>query len=130
MKREQRRGAAVDGKPLRREKAAALRKDQRKVNEQGRLQQERDRITPINGPVEAVQLARVMEAIEDEGDQAEHIEVDGAGRVPTASKDEKPDEEIEQGRDTQVALKRGRILLGCGDERNIQPLVLTDDLMV
>src|SRR5579862_917968 len=59
-----------------------------------------------------------MEAVQNEGDQAENIKVNGARRVPTANKNEEADEKIEQGGDAQVVFDGGRIFLRRGDQRS------------
>ncbi len=48
----------------------------------------RDDIGPVDLGVEGIQFAAVMERIEDERDEAEDVEVNGAGSVPPADENE------------------------------------------
>ncbi len=84
----------------------ALRKGEREVQEQRRLQQPRDDVRPVNDPVEVVQLAGVVERVEDERDQAENVEVRALGRGPAAQQDVKADAEIHQRDQPQPGIER------------------------
>src|SRR5215510_13152944 len=63
---------------------------QYEVQEQGRLQQPRDFVAPIDVPVELVEFSGVVEAVEDEGNEAENVEVSRSGCSPPPEKDVKP----------------------------------------
>src|SRR5580704_5725451 len=71
VEREQRGGRRIDREELGPKRAATLRKDQRKVDKQRGLQEQSDHVAPVNFPIESVQLSGVVEAVEDERDQAE-----------------------------------------------------------
>jgi hypothetical protein len=67
---------------------------------------------PVDFPVEGAQLARVLERIQDEGNQTENVEMNSARRVPPASENEKADEQIKQADNAQIILDRAG--LGAG----------------
>ncbi len=117
MQRQQSHGHGVGGNELGPQPAAALRENQREVDEQGRLQQQRDHVGPVDGLIEDVQLAGVMEAVQHKGHQAENIEMDGARRIPPAHENEKADEEIQQRGNAQVVFNRRGIFLRRRDQR-------------
>ena len=68
-----------------------------------------------------------MKAVKDERDEAEQVEMDGAGCIPAANEDEEADEKVEQGGDSKVVFERGGILLRCGDERNFKRLTVAQN---
>ncbi len=84
----------------------ALREGQRKVQEQRRLQQPRDYVGPVHNPVEVVELAGVVERIENERYQAENVEVRALGRSPASQQDIQADAQVNQRDQPQSAVKR------------------------
>ena len=89
---------AVERGELGPERAAAFRKDQGEMDEQRGLDEPGGRVAPVDDPVEGIQFAAVVEAVKNERNQTENIEMDGAGRVPAADENEQADEKIEQAR--------------------------------
>src|SRR5579862_1733401 len=71
-----------------------------------------------------------MEAIKDERHQAENVEVDGSRRVPAARKNEKSDEEIQNGGDAQVILDAKWLFLRCCDQRHLERFVAAPDFVL
>jgi hypothetical protein len=47
-------------------KICRVRKDQREVEEQSRLQHKRGDVAPVNNPIEGIELAAVMETVQNE----------------------------------------------------------------
>src|ERR1700730_2466939 len=129
MQGEQRRRYAVHRDEFRPESASALWKHEREVHQQSGLQQQRNDVAPIDGPVKRIQLAAVMEAVEHKRDQAKNVEMNGSRCVPAAKKNKKADEEIEQRRDPQVALNRRRVLLGRRDQRDRKRLTVPPEVI-
>ena len=89
------------------------------MNEQRGLQENRNHVPPIDSPVKRIQLSGVMKTEQNEGDEAENIEVNGARRIPPAHKNKKTDEKIKQCGKPQVIFNRG-IFLWHGDERHFE----------
>src|SRR5580658_5119314 len=79
---------------------------------------------PINLVVESVQLPAVMEGEENEGNQAENVEVHRARRVPTTRKNEEAYEEIDQAYNSRVILNRGRFLRWSSNEWSLKLLAI------
>ena len=100
------------------------------MDEEGRLQQKRDHVAPVDCPVERVQFAAVMKAVKNERYEAEDIEMNCARRVPPARENEKSDEEIQQRGDPEVVLNRGGVLLRRGDQRHLERLAVPADSIV
>ena len=57
-----------------------------------------------------IEFAGILERIQDERSQAKDIEMRGAGRRPTAKKDEKPNPEINQGNEAETLVQAA---IGC-----------------
>src|SRR4029077_1963217 len=87
---------------------AALRKGERKMQEQSRLQHTCGNVAPEDGPVKGVQLAGVMKRVKNERHQAENIKVGGFGRGPAAEQNIKSDSQVDQG-DQALAYLHGII---------------------
>ena len=68
----------------------ALRKHQREMQQQSRRQQPRHDIRPVHFLVERVQLSAVVERIQNERHQAEHIEMHGRGAFHRRAKINSP----------------------------------------
>jgi hypothetical protein len=117
---EKGRRDAVNRRKLRPEAATTLRKDEREVHKQRRLQIRCSDAAPVDDPIEGIQLAAVVKTIQDEGNEAEDVKVNSAGRSPSAHENEEPYEEIQQRRNPQVVLDRRRVLLRLGDERHLE----------
>ena len=86
---------------------APLRKYQRKMQQQRRLQKPGHDRAPIDFPVERSQLPGVLEGVQDEGHQAKNVEMHGARRVPPAGKNEEADEEVQHAHNAQIIFDRG-----------------------
>src|SRR5260221_11865324 len=94
---------------------SALRKDQSKVQQEGRREQPGHYAGPIYLVVKSIQLVGVLEGIEDEGHQAEDVKMHGARRIPPAHENEKPNEEIEETNEPAVILDGSRLFHRRGD---------------
>ena len=92
----------------------ALRKYQSEMQQQRGLQEPRHDAGPVNFPVKGAQLSRILEGIQDEGNQAENIEMHGASGVPAARENKKADEKIEQAHNAQIIFDGGRPLRRLG----------------
>ncbi len=75
---------------------AALGKNQGKVQEKGRRQHPGGNPGPIHLIVESVQLAAVLEGIQNEGNQAENVKMHGPRGIPAAHEDEKPYKKVKK----------------------------------
>src|SRR6266571_525966 len=73
-----------------------FRESEHEVQEQRRLQQPGDHVRPVNCPIEVVQLAGVLESVEDKRHQAENVKVSGFGRRPTTQQNIQPYSQIDQ----------------------------------
>ena len=113
-------GNAVDEGQLGRQAAAPLGKNEREMHQQRRLKKHGDDVGPVNGPVERIQFAGVVKGVENEGDQAENIKVDGARRGPAAHKNEQADKEINEPEDAQIVFNGGRLFGRDGDQLDVE----------
>src|ERR1700740_391286 len=100
--------------------SAAFRKHEREMHQQSGLQKQRHYVGPVNRFIKRIQLAAVMEAIKNERNKAENIEMNGPGRVPAARKNKKPDEEIKQRGKPEVVLDRRRVFLRRCNQRSLK----------
>ena len=100
------------------------------MQQQRRLQQPGHDAGPIDFPVKGAQLARVLEGIQNEGNQAENVEMHGASGVPAARENKKTDEEIEQADNAQIIFDRGRPLRRLGDQLGLKLLAASFDSVV
>src|SRR5882724_3136883 len=66
------------------------------MKQQSRRKQASDDAGPIHLIVEGIELAAVLEGIEDEGNQAEDVEMNGTRGIPAAHENEKSDEEVQK----------------------------------
>ena len=119
LKQQQGGRKAVHGCKFQPKRCAPLGEDKSEMYEQRGLQENRNHVPPIDGPVKRIQFSGVMKTEEHEGHEAENIKVNGARRVPPAHKNKKTDEEIKQRRDSEVVLNRG-VFLRHGDERHFE----------
>ncbi len=85
---------------------AFFREGEDEVEKQGGLQNPGGDVAPIDRPVEIVQLAGVLERIGNEGDEAENVEVGGAGSGPAAQQDVEADAEIDERNQPQPVVER------------------------
>ncbi len=92
VQREESGGNRIRENKLRPDPASALRKYEREMDKEGRLEKQGDDVAPVNNLIERIQLAAVVKTVENERDEAEDVEVNCAGRVPAARKNKKPDE--------------------------------------
>ena len=76
-------------------------------------------VAPVDDPVEGIELRRVLEGIQDEGDQAEDVEMRRFRRGPSPEEHIKADAQIDQRNETQ-ALVDGAIGRH-KDDLNIKP---------
>jgi len=95
-----------------------LRKAEREMQEQSRLQSLGGNVRPEDGPVQSVEGAGVLQRIERERDQAEKIKVRGARCAPAPEKYVKTDDEVDKSDDAQAKLQaavrgNGNHLDGC-----------------
>src|ERR1700738_733544 len=95
---------------------SALRKDQSKVQQEGRRESPGHDAGPLHFKVEGIELAAVLEGIEDKGPQAEDVKMHGARRIPPAHENEKPNEKIEETNKPAVILDGSRLLRRRGDD--------------
>src|SRR6266403_2072062 len=72
------------------------------MKQQSRRKQASDDAGPIHLIVEGIELAAVLEGVEDEGNQAENVEMNGTRRVPAAHENEKSDEEVQKADEAAV----------------------------
>src|ERR1700688_578795 len=109
--------------------SSALRKDQREMQQQRRRQHARRDARPVHLVVKGVELAAVLERIEDEGDEAEHVEVHGARGVPSANENKHSDEQIEQAQKAAIVFYGSRLFRGGGDQRSLKFLAVADQFV-
>ncbi len=74
------------------------------MEQQGRRKKSRRDARPIDFLIKGVELAAVLEGIEDEGDQAENVKMHSARRIPAPDKNEHPDEEVEKSYYAEIIL--------------------------
>ena len=84
----------------------ALREGQREMQEQRRLQQPCHHVRPVDDPVKVVELAGVVERVENERHQAEDVEVSTLGRGPASQQDVEADAEVDQRNQPQSDVER------------------------
>jgi len=97
-----------------RERAAALGKGEAEMQEQGRRQQARNHIADVDRRVEGVQLAGVVERVEDEARQAQQVEVQRLRSAVAAEEHEQPDDQV--GRADQVLPVERAVAVGVGHD--------------
>src|SRR5580693_9033893 len=95
-------------------------KDQCEMKQQGRREQTRCNLCPVDFPVEYVQFSAEVKRTKDEGNQAENVEVHRAWRVPPANENEQPNEKIEQAHDAQKVLGGERLFRGGRNQRRFE----------
>src|SRR5882672_727130 len=95
------------------------------MKQQCRRKEARDNAGPINFIIEGIELAAVLEGIQDEGNQAEHVKMDGARGVPAAHENEKPDEEVQQADEAAIAFDGIGFFGGGGDEGSFKLAAIT-----
>src|SRR6202022_4698627 len=100
------------------DKAAFLREGQDEMQEQRGLEQPGRNVAPVDGPVKLVQFSAEFEGVENERDQAEHIEVRGTRRRPASQQDIKADAQVDQGDEPKPEVQRA--LGGNQDDGRIQ----------
>ena len=88
------------------------------VEEQRGLKRGGDDVGPVDDPVEGVELAGVLEGVEDEGDEAEDVEVGGFGGGPAAEQDVDADGQVDHG-DEPEAVVDGAVG-GLGDDLDFE----------
>ena len=128
--REECQGDDVNGQQFRPKRPTPLGKYQCEVNEQSGLQHPCDFVGPVDDVVERVQLPAVMEAVENERNQAENVEMHRPRRIPAARKNEQPDEQIQDGRNAQVVFDAERFVLRGRDQRDLEGLVAAPNLIL
>ena len=75
---------------------ALFRESERKVQEQCRLQQLSDDVAPVDNRVKRIELAGVMERVQNERHEAENIKMRGFRRGPAAEENVKTDAQVDQ----------------------------------
>src|SRR6266850_4149576 len=73
------------------------------MKQQSRRKQARDDAGPIHLIVEGIELAAVLEGVEDEGNQAENVEMNGTRGVPPAHENEESDEKVQKADEAAVS---------------------------
>src|SRR5580658_7814386 len=68
-----------------------------------------------------------MEAVEHERNKTKNIEMNRAGRIPSAEEDEKPYEEIQRGGEAQVVPERRGVFLRRSNERYLERFAIAAD---
>src|SRR5450755_3668458 len=74
-----------------------FRKGQYEMQEQSRLQQPGNFIGPQHGPIETVELADIMQRVEDERDQAENVKMRGTDGRPTPHQHVESNAQVDEG---------------------------------
>src|SRR5258705_12704189 len=90
------------------------------MKQQCRGKEARDDAGPIHFVVEGIELAAVLEGIQDEGNQAENVKMDGARGVPAAHENEKSDEKIQKADEAAVVSDGIGFFRGSGDDRSFK----------
>src|SRR5712671_3590289 len=86
------------------------------MKQQCRRKQASDDAGPIHLIVEGIELAAVLEGIEDEGNQAENVKMDGSGGVPAAHENEKADEKIQKADEAAIIFDGIGLFRGGSDD--------------
>src|SRR5271169_2290567 len=86
------------------------------MQEQGWGQQPCNNAGPVDFQVKRIELSAELERVQDEGNQAEHIEMDGPRGVPSPDEYEQTNEEIQESDEAQVIFHPQRFLGGGGNE--------------
>ena len=73
-----------------------LREGQGKVQKQRRLQRSGQHLAPVDGPVEGIEFAGVIERIQDKRGQAKHVKVSRARSRPPPEQDIQADRKVHQ----------------------------------
>ena len=97
------------------------------MKEERRLQRFGHGVGPEDGPVKPVELAGVLEGVPGEGDQAEEIEVSGAGSAPAAEEDVKADDQVDEADDAQAQRQAAVQRLGDDFDRRIERNAVAGD---
>src|SRR6267154_3182063 len=90
------------------------------MKQQSRRKQASDDAGPIHLIVEGIELAAVLEGIQDEGNQAENVKMDGARGVPAAHENEESDEKVQKADEAAVILDGIGLFRGGGDDRRFK----------
>ena len=82
----------------------SIREGESEVEKERRLHGRGDDVGPVDYLIEGVQLACVLEGVEDEGDQAENEEVGGFRGGPATEQDVQADEQVDNGDEAQAVV--------------------------
>src|SRR5258708_3844682 len=85
---------------------APFREGQYEVQEQRWLQQPRDLIRPEDGPVKSIELAGIVQRVENERYQAENVKMRGTDRRPAPQQYIKPNAQVDEGDQPQPVVHR------------------------
>src|SRR5882757_1364648 len=86
------------------------------MKQQCRRKQARGDAGPINFIIESIELAAVWQGRQDEGHQAENLEMNGARGVPPAHEHEEYDEKVQKADEAAVSFDGIRFFRGSGDD--------------
>src|SRR5712675_1657266 len=86
------------------------------MKQQCRRKQARDNAGPIHLIVKGIELTAVLEGIEDEGNQAEDVEMNGTRGIPAAHENEKTDEEVQKTDESAIVFNGIGFFRGSGDD--------------
>src|SRR5882672_7606224 len=86
------------------------------MKQQCRRKQARDNAGPIHLIVEGIELDAVLEGIEDEGNQAEDVEMNGTRGIPAADENEKYEEKIQKADEAAIVFDGIWLFRGSGDD--------------
>ena len=109
---------------------AFLREAEGEVEEERRLQRFSHGIDPEDSPVEPIELAGVLESVQGEGDEAEQIEVRGAGSAPAAEEDVEADDQVDEADDAEAQSEAAVERLGDDLDRRVERDAVTGDGVV
>jgi hypothetical protein len=107
-----------------------LRKAEREVQEERRLQRLGHNIRPEDDPVQSVEFGGVLQRVERKGNQAEEVKVRRAGGAPAAEKHVEADDEIDEADDAQAELETAIQRLGNDLDRRFEGNAIARDGVV
>ena len=82
----------------------SVREGDGEVEEERGLEEGREDFRPVDDLVEGVEFAGVLEGVEDEGGEAEDVEVGGFGCGPAAEEDVEADAEVDEGDEAEAVV--------------------------
>src|SRR5712675_616164 len=99
------------------------------MKQQCRRKQARDNAGPIHFIVKGIEFAAVLEGIEDEGNQAEDVEMNGTRGIPAAHENEKSDEKIQEADEAAIVFDGIGLFRGSGDDGSFKLAAVTSQFV-